>query len=163
VVDDDLDLDLDLDSEPQPPKKKGLFGRAKSKPASDGKPAPTADKPESKAPPAKEPADEGAAEEASAPKKPGLLDRLRNSVSGSAGRIRVPDWNFRALVIGILVLLMLELARENWPAVRLNLLGLHADVPKCVALIVFFALGFAVGWLVFRRRHPAPTEPTEEG
>jgi len=145
VADNDLDLDLELDSEAKP-KKRGLFGRRK--------------KAEESAPEAlpEEPATEDAAvldESDSADvvteKKPGFFGRMLAPVSDGASKLMPPNWTFKSFLIVLVALILLILIVENWPAMRLNFFGLHADIPKSVIIILDFALGFGVAWLVFRR------------
>jgi uncharacterized integral membrane protein len=139
VSDDDLDLDLDLDSPPDPPKKRGLFGRAKAP-----------DKP------AEGEAGEGAAEarkpEVVPAHKPSVFERIAAPVSEGAAKASPTGWSLKTFVMGFIGLVILVLIAENWPAMRLNFVGLHVDVPKSVVLLVTFGLGFGVSWLMFRRR-----------
>lgn len=145
MVDDDLDLDLELDSEPEAPRKK-RFGRRKPKPADASKAA------------AEEPAEDAPKQVAVVPaKKQGFFGRILAPVTDLLARIRVPQWNVRNFLIGLLALALVVVVVENWPAMRLNFIGLHADVPKAVVLILDFALGFVVAWLILRRRGAAAT------
>ena len=143
MPDDDLDLELDLDSEPEP-LRKSRFGR---------KPSPAAAPAQAGAPAA---ASGGAAPAATPPavvpvKRLGLCSRIGAPIRGCCARVRLPAWNLRTFGIGVAVLVLLLLLGENWPPMRLNLIGLHADVPKAVVLLLDFALGFAVAWLILRR------------
>ena len=139
MADDDLDLELDLDSEPEPPAKARPAGRSAPErvaaPASpgDGSGAPAAK-------PAVMPA-----------RRPGVVARITAPVAGLCHRVHLPPWNLRTFGIGGVVLLLVLVFVENWPPMRLSLIGLHADVPKAVALAVAFILGFLVAWLVLRR------------
>jgi uncharacterized integral membrane protein len=168
VADDDLDLDLDLDAETPGTKapKRGLFSR-RPKPApappqpapakAAPTPAPVAPKPAAPQPAA----DAGAADRpvtVMAARKPGLFARILSPVSSRVGKIPAPVWNLRNFGLGVLILALLVLVVENWPSMRLSFLGLHVDLPKALVLVVVFGLGFALGWLLSRRK---PSEHTD--
>lgn len=157
MVDDDLDLEMDMDSTDVPRRR-----RPTPKPPVTPAPQP---EPEGEAAPAAT-----AAAPAETPDQPdvvarkvpvvasvrrGFFAKIGASLSGLLARIPVPEWNVRNFVIGLLALVALVLVVENWPAMRLSFLGLHADVPKSLVLIVALAAGFAVGWLLFGRRAEA--------
>ena len=133
---DDLDLDLDLDSESAPVRKAPA-------PAAPGKPTQDAAKPADAAP-------------AGVPtKRPGILQRLCAPCKAFFGRFHLPPWNLKTFLIGLAVLVLLLVIVENWPPMRLSLLGLHADIPKAVVLAVVFALGYLVAWIGMRKPRPA--------
>ena len=75
------------------------------------------------------------------------------------GHVHLPPWNVKTFLVGLVVLVVVLVVAENWPPMRLSLLGLHADVPKAVVLIVDFLLGFGVAWLMLRKAGKA--EKTE--
>jgi uncharacterized integral membrane protein len=54
--------------------------------------------------------------------------------------------------LGLLILALVVVVVENWPPMRLSFLGLHADLPKSLVLVIVFAVGFLLGWLPWRRR-----------
>lgn len=136
MADDDLDLELDLDSPPEPPKKRGLFGRAKA--------------------PAKPAAGEGSEEphkpEVVPAHKPSVFSRIATPVSENAGKVSPTAWSLKTFLLGFVGLVVLVLVVENWPAMRINFVGLHVDLPKSVVFVITFGLGFAAAWLMFRRR-----------
>ena len=138
MPDDDLDLDLEIEAEAARPKRGGLFGWFKRGKAA----AETASGPE-------------AAASEDADKRPGLTSRFGSQGEPVAGKGSV--WNLRNFLIGLVALILLVLVAENWAPARLNLIGLHADIPKSVLLVVDFALGFGVAWWIFRRRGTNPT------
>lgn len=143
MVDDDLDLELDAEDEQEPPRRRRPPA-AKPAQAQDAK---AAEKPADK--PAEKPA-------ASVPVVPAerrsFLARILAPVTDFFSRIKLPAWNVRNFLIGLLALVLLVIVVENWPAMRLNFLGLHVDIPKAVVLILVFALGFALAWTMCRRR-----------
>lgn len=133
MPEDDFDLDLDLDAAP-------------ARPAA-ATPAPAAPAEAAKAP-----------AEAAAPRRqvvagarPSLGERVRDPFARAASRVWPPVWGVRSFVVGLLALLLALVVVENWPPMRLNLLGLHADIPKAIVLLVDFAAGFGVAWLMLRR------------
>ena len=149
MVDDDLDLDLDLDSEPERPKRRGLRGRRE---AADKTPVPPPQTPASNAGKA---ATEGAAKTPVVPaEQQGLVGRILAPVSRALGRLRLPEANAKSFLLGLLVLVLLVLAVENWPPMRLNFIGWHVDIPKTIVLAVGFALGYLVARSVCRRDQP---------
>ncbi len=158
--DDDLDLELELDEEneePAEPKPKAATPAPKPEPAPVAKaPVPAAPKPATSVPPTEGP--EKPANVMSA-RKPGLAARAFAPVSGAVHKLRLPTWNLRNFLLGLAVLILVVLVVENWPSTRLSFLGLHADVPKAVVLILDFALGFVLAWLLLRRK----SSPSDSG
>jgi len=161
VVDDDLDLEMDMDStDPQRRRRPAKPAAPPPTPKSEPQPAPA--KPPATAEAAAEPAT--AASEEVPPKKvkvvpsskKGFLSRLADSIAGLLAKIPIPQWNLRNFAIGLVALIALLLVVENWPSIRLSFLGLHADVPKSLVLIIALAAGFGIGSLVFRRKDQAP-------
>lgn len=158
--DDDLDLELELDEEneePVKPKSKPAAPAPKPEPAAAAKtPTPGAPKPSTPLPPA-----EGAEKPANvmSARKPGLAARAFAPVTGAMHKLRLPTWNLRNFLLGLAVLILVVLVVENWPSTRLSFLGLHADVPKAVVLILDFALGFVLAWLLLRRKR----SPSDSG
>lgn len=147
MPDDDLDLDLDFDTEPAQAK---------------GPAPPSAPVPAAPPAPAKAPAPEAGAPASGAsapqPKRPAvatirisLAERARAPFTRAAAAAWPPAWGFRSFLMGLLVLLLALVVVENWPPMRLNLFGLHADIPKALVLLADFLAGFAVAWLVLRR------------
>lgn len=90
--------------------------------------------------------------------KPGLFARILSPVSSRVGKVHAPVWNLRNFALGVLILALLVLVVENWPSMRLSFLGLHADLPKALVLVVVFGLGFALGRLLSRRK---PSDHTD--
>jgi len=136
VPDDELDLDMELNSEPQPARKTPPWAKASRPAAEPGKTAEPA--------PATGPAVVPA-------RRPGILQKVCAPFKAFFGRFHLPPWNARTFIIGLAILLLLLVIVENWPPVRLSLLGLHADIPKAVVLIVVFALGYLAAWNVMRK------------
>jgi len=146
VPEDDLDFDQVLDDATPPP------SPAPVKPAADTaeKAAPaTAEKPAAASP---------ANKETAAPKspvvisqKPGFFGRLVSPLTAKAEGFKF-EWSFKTFIIGLALLLLLVLVIENWAAVRLSFLGLHADVPKAIVLLIVFALGYVAALFVKRSK-----------
>lgn len=158
--DDDLDLELELDEEneePAKPKPKPATPAPKPEPAPAAKaPTPAAPRPATSQPPVE--ATEKPANVMSA-RKPGLAARVFSPVTGALQKLRLPTWNLRNFLLGLAVLILVVLVVENWPSTRLSFLGLHADVPKAVVLVLDFALGFVLAWLLLRRK----SSPSDSG
>lgn len=141
MPEDDLDFDQVLDDATPPPPPAAV------KPAAD-----KADKAEPAA------AAKPAATEPAAPKppvviseKPSFIGRLLSPLTARAEGYKF-EWSFKTFLIGLALLLLLVLIIENWSATRLSFLGLHADIPKAIVLIIVFALGYAAARLGMRRR-----------
>lgn len=145
MVDDDLDLELDAEDEQEPPRRRRPAGAklAEGEQAQDAKAAAAPEEKPSKGVPVV-PAE-----------RRSLLARLLAPVTDLFSRIRPPAWTVRNFAIGLLALVLVVIVVENWPAMRLNFLGLYVDIPKAVVLVIVFALGFALAWTVCRRRSEA--------
>lgn len=85
-------------------------------------------------------------------RKPGFFARLTAPLTQALARLRIPAWNMRNFLLGLLALVVLAVVLDNWPPMRLNFLIGHVDIPKAVVLVVDFGLGLLVGFLLFRRR-----------
>lgn len=145
MVDDDLDLELDAEDEQEPPRRRRPAG---------AKPAEGAQGQDAKA--AETPAEKPAAGVPVVPaERRSFLGRILAPVTDFFSRIKPPAWNVRNFLIGLLALVLAVIVVENWPAMRLNFLGLHVDIPKAAVLVIVFALGFALAWTVCRRRSEA--------
>jgi len=155
VVDDDLDLEMDMDSTDVP-------RRRRPAPRPPAAPPPPPDTTPETAPAAtsdKTPDKTGQAArkvQVVPSARKGFVARVGAAIGGMVAKVPVPEWNARNFIIGLLALLALVLIVENWPLMRLSFLGLHADVPKSLVLIIALAAGFALGWLMFGRQAKAP-------
>ncbi len=152
MVDDDLDLELDLDAEPEPRATPAPARKPQNAPAAGAEAKTVASPPAAEAP---------AAVPVVPTRKPGVFARVTKPVNDLFARLRLPRWNVKNFLIGLVVLVVVVAIADNWPPMRVNFIGLHVDVPKAVVLVVDFVVGFGVAWLILRRRGSAPPAANE--
>ncbi len=159
MVDDDLDLEMDMDSTDVPRRRRPAPrppAAPPPQPETTPDPAPAAATAETSEKTPDKPAEAARKVQVVPSARKGFFARIGAAIGGMVARVPVPEWNARNFIIGLLALLALVLVVENWPLMRLSFLGLHADVPKSLVLIIALAAGFALGWLMFGRQAKAP-------
>jgi len=93
-------------------------------------------------------------------RRPGVFARAGDKIAQAVGRIHLPRLDATTILYGLLALIVFALLAENWSPVRINLFGVHVDVPKAVAFVVNLGLGMLLLWLLQRnqRRSAAKSE-----
>ncbi len=93
-------------------------------------------------------------------RRPGFFARAGDRLAHAVSRIHMPRLDATTILWGLLALIVFALLAENWSPVRINLFGVHVDVPKAVAFVVNLGLGMLLLWLIqrYQRRGAAKSE-----